>query len=222
MSRTNFSRLFLAAALLSTAVGVAQAREKKFACPLPDKRACISVIDAYKATHNGGKIGPDGKAIVEEQVVYAPQQIVVAKPVEQVGGTPVQTPQRCCAPVRTAVTVRGETLAVASPVVPVAAMVPAAAPRQDIVVRTTREEPFRVPAQVMRIFISPWEDEQGDLHMGGYMFSEIAPRKWSVGNRSTASSEGYRLLTLTHPPRDAAQDETTGKSVATAQAGRAE
>lgn len=222
MSRTPFINFVLLASLALVSIGSAEARGRKFSCPLPDKRACISVEQAYNATNNGGKIGVDGQTVVEQTVVVA-QPVMLPKPPEQVGGKPVQTPDRCCSPVRTAVTVKGDTLAVASPVVPVAVSQPQYVPaRQDLVVRTTREEPFRVPAQVMRIYISPWEDEQGDLHMGGYMFSEIAPRKWSVGTRQTASSEGYRLLTLTHPSRDAAQDETTGKSDATAQAGRAE
>lgn len=39
----------------------------------------------------------------------------------------------------------------------------------------------RSPAQVMRIWIAPWTDDAGDLHMPGYVYSEIKSRRWSIG-----------------------------------------
>ena len=41
--------------------------------------------------------------------------------------------------------------------------------------------PLRVPAQVMRIWIAPWEDSRGDLHAPGYLYTEIEPRRWTLG-----------------------------------------
>ena len=41
--------------------------------------------------------------------------------------------------------------------------------------------PLRTPARVLRIWIAPWEDNQGDLNHPGYLFTEIEPRRWSVG-----------------------------------------
>lgn len=41
--------------------------------------------------------------------------------------------------------------------------------------------PVRTPAQVMRIWISPWVDREGNLHMPSYVFTEIEPRKWTFG-----------------------------------------
>lgn len=41
--------------------------------------------------------------------------------------------------------------------------------------------PLRTPARVLRIWIAPWEDDQGDLNHPGYLFTEIEPRRWSVG-----------------------------------------
>ncbi len=40
---------------------------------------------------------------------------------------------------------------------------------------------LRVPAQVMRIWIAPWEDSRGDLHAPGYLYTEIEPRRWTLG-----------------------------------------
>lgn len=41
--------------------------------------------------------------------------------------------------------------------------------------------PIRTPAKVMRIWIAPWEDEEGDLIASGYVYAEIEPRRWQVG-----------------------------------------
>lgn len=41
--------------------------------------------------------------------------------------------------------------------------------------------PIRTPAKVMRIWIAPWEDKDGDLIVSGYVFTEIEPRRWQIG-----------------------------------------
>jgi hypothetical protein len=42
---------------------------------------------------------------------------------------------------------------------------------------------LRMPAQVMRIWIAPWEDSRGDLHAPGYLYTEIEPRRWALDAR---------------------------------------
>ena len=235
--RTKIVAALMAILAAAAASSEVEARTRKFSCPMPDKRTCMSTSQVYEATNNGAELDERGAI---PAVMPAPQPL--PRPIEPVKGLLVETPNRCCNPVRTEITVQGDTLAVASPVVaPQHGSQYEAAPttttyamgayeaprtvqtsRQELVVRTAREEPFRVPAKVMRIYISPWEDEQGDLHMGGYVFSEIAPRKWSVGNRAAPAGDGLRLLTLSQPSRDAAQEAKNGQSDATAQTARAE
>jgi conjugal transfer pilus assembly protein TraV len=41
--------------------------------------------------------------------------------------------------------------------------------------------PVLEPAQVMRVWIAPWTDDRADLHWPGYVFTEVTPRRWSVG-----------------------------------------
>jgi hypothetical protein len=41
--------------------------------------------------------------------------------------------------------------------------------------------PIRLPAQVLRVWIAPWEDAHGDLHAPGYVYTEVVPRRWSLG-----------------------------------------
>lgn len=51
----------------------------------------------------------------------------------------------------------------------------------DLLLPRSRDPiPLRVPAQVMRIWLAPWEDENADLHASGYVFTEITPRTWSL------------------------------------------
>ena len=43
--------------------------------------------------------------------------------------------------------------------------------------------PIRMPEKVMEIWIAPWEDNQGSLHMASTIYTEIEQRRWTVGER---------------------------------------
>ena len=49
--------------------------------------------------------------------------------------------------------------------------------------------PLRSPARVMRIWIAPWEDSRGDLHAPGYLYTEIDPRRWTLGAQADRNRE---------------------------------
>lgn len=49
--------------------------------------------------------------------------------------------------------------------------------------------PVLKPAHVIRIWMDAWVDQKGDLHMPGYVFSEITPRRWSLGEPAISRSE---------------------------------
>lgn len=57
-------------------------------------------------------------------------------------------------------------------------------------------EPLAVLQQPknMRILVSAWTDSDGDLHMPGYVYVEIQPRKWIVGEQ--ANSRPSRIVPL--------------------------
>ncbi|NEV64492.1 TraV family lipoprotein [Thiorhodococcus minor] len=58
---------------------------------------------------------------------------------------------------------------------------PSMVAEDDLLLPRSRDPiPLRVPAQVMRLWLAPWEDENADLHASGYVFTEIAPRTWSL------------------------------------------
>ena len=48
--------------------------------------------------------------------------------------------------------------------------------------------PVRAPAQVVRVWVAPFEDTGGSLVMPGLVYSEVVPRRWSVGNAETATA----------------------------------
>ncbi len=48
--------------------------------------------------------------------------------------------------------------------------------------------PIRTPAKVMKIWIAPWNDKNGDLHVPAYVYTEIEGRKWQVGKNSNTTS----------------------------------
>lgn len=51
-----------------------------------------------------------------------------------------------------------------------------------------RPIPIRTPAEVMRIWIAPWEDTNGDLNVTGYVYTEIEPRRWTIADTAPKSS----------------------------------
>jgi|TARA_R110000850_G_scaffold72729_1_gene159867 conjugal transfer pilus assembly protein TraV len=54
--------------------------------------------------------------------------------------------------------------------------------------------PIRTPAQVMRIWVAPWEDTNGDLIVTGYIYTEIEPRRWVIGDSAPDSEPVIRPL----------------------------
>lgn len=51
--------------------------------------------------------------------------------------------------------------------------------------------PIRVPPKIIRIWIAPWEDSDGDLYQPGYVFSEINDKRgrWIYGEKETSGSQ---------------------------------
>lgn len=51
---------------------------------------------------------------------------------------------------------------------------------------TSKMVPLRTPPKIIRMWIAPWEDDDGDLNQGGYVFSEITDPKnrWVIGEKS--------------------------------------
>lgn len=57
-----------------------------------------------------------------------------------------------------------------------------------------RPVPVRTPAEVMRIWIAPWEDDDGDLIVTGHLYTEIEPRRWVLGETTSSSQPSLKPL----------------------------
>jgi conjugal transfer pilus assembly protein TraV len=76
--------------------------------------------------------------------------------------------------------------------------------------------PIRTPAQVMRIWIAPWEDSDGDLMVSNYVYTELEPRRWMIGKSAPTVSPSLIPLQIEQRPperpldRDQAGTEIEG------------
>ncbi|OAI23919.1 TraV family lipoprotein [Methylomonas koyamae] len=76
-----------------------------------------------------------------------------------------------------------------------------ALPLQQPVPKIEDPTPIRTPSQVMRIWIAPWEDTDGDLMVSNYVYTELEPRRWMIGKAApTASSSLIPLQVEQRPP----------------------
>ncbi|MBY5940575.1 type IV conjugative transfer system lipoprotein TraV [Halomonas sp. DP5N14-9] len=57
-----------------------------------------------------------------------------------------------------------------------------------------RPVPVRTPAEVMRIWIAPWEDDDGDLIVTGHLYTEIEPRRWVIGEPTANTQPSLKPL----------------------------
>ena len=80
-------------------------------------------------------------------------------------------------------------------------------------VRQQKQLPIREPSQVMRIWVAPWEDEGGNLHMSGLIYTEIVKRRWSIGVAGAEDSGIAQPLMAPgarNPERSTPQTESAG------------
>lgn len=59
--------------------------------------------------------------------------------------------------------------------------------------------PVRTPAKVMRIRIFPWEDNQRDLNTGGFVFTEVEGRQWTLGDDQVSRVQANVITPLAMP-----------------------
>jgi conjugal transfer pilus assembly protein TraV len=68
--------------------------------------------------------------------------------------------------------------------------------RQDAVAVPSIGQPLPIRTQpvVMRIWVAPWEDDAGDLHADGYIYTEIEDRRWNLGGRYKGPQKSFTPL----------------------------
>lgn len=85
----------------------------------------------------------------------------------------------------------------ASPKAATASIDPLPHPVSASVLTPLRSLPLRTPSQVMRIWIAPWIDDRGDLMVPSYVYTEIEPRRWTIGLPEAGTQPVLRPLVST-------------------------
>jgi conjugal transfer pilus assembly protein TraV len=62
--------------------------------------------------------------------------------------------------------------------------------------------PIRTPSKVMRIWVAPWEDGDGDLNVSGYVFTELEQRRWTIGKSAPAQNPTISPLQVLHRAKE--------------------
>lgn len=61
--------------------------------------------------------------------------------------------------------------------------------------------PVRISERVMRIWVAPWEDKDGDLHDQSYVWVTVVEGRWDLEHTKRRVREAYRPVLA--PPKDA-------------------
>ena len=166
--------------LLTAACGAVPGTSTYGCGGLPEGVSCVSARDVYKLTNSGKPVvAIDGKATALDTPATGAAGPAPAADSAQPNPTPP-----VAAPVTTD---RG---ASAQPGLQSIALRPEDAGAMNVV-------PLRTPSRVLRIWIAPWEDEAGRLHVPGFTYAEIEPRRWSIGENQPG--RGMRLKPLPGP-----------------------
>lgn len=60
--------------------------------------------------------------------------------------------------------------------------------------------PIRTPSMTMRIFVSPFEDVEGDLVVPGLVYTDVEQRRWVIGSPVQARKNTLRPLQMIQSP----------------------
>ena len=60
--------------------------------------------------------------------------------------------------------------------------------------------PARLPERLIRIWVAPWTDEEGDLHDAHYIFAKAADARWATAKRRRPEGEPFVTLPFGRMP----------------------
>ena len=155
--------------------------EEEFSCSgMPGSVYCHSTRDVYESTNDGAVPSPmdkDGAYNEEcEDCVKSPMD----------GGPAVTTVEDASGGGAAAGTSgEGATRLAASDEV-IDNYVTPALPERPV--------PIRTPSQVMRIWVAPYIDSNGDYNAPGYVYTEIEPRRWVLAKEYEEASRVFQPL----------------------------
>ncbi|WP_166255979.1 type IV conjugative transfer system lipoprotein TraV [Marinobacter salicampi] len=170
--------------------------ESEFSCSgIPEKRGCMSARDVYEATANGGSIYDRNYSSNVEQTEAVSDAGSVSQfrsKEERLSGKKADRNSDSSTRVERIVRkVEDRYVAPSTPNKPV---------------------PVRTPAQVMRVWIAPWEDKNANLKVSSYVFTEIEKRRWMYDMRGVARGESIQPLQMMQPDPQGQPDARPGQN----------
>lgn len=173
---------------VTAALGGCALGESDYSCDMPGGPTCMSLPEVYEATEHQSAIStpPEGEGDHENQEDSNGDATAPGNaPGYPVPGYPVHS---YASPGR------------------YPGVEPLPAPSDAV--------PVRTPARVARIWVAPWVDEDDVLYTGGYVYAEIQPRDWMIGEVRPARSARLRplqVLTQQAPPQTMDQPSLGGR-----------
>ena len=170
--------------LLATACGAVPGTDSYSCGGLPVGVSCISARDTYTLTDGGKPV-----------VAMAGKATALDAPLAAQGQAPTQATAAEVMPSAPAPSAPGSAIADPAGLPPgfaTIALRPEDAGAPDVI-------PLRTPAVVLRIWMAPWEDTDGRLHVPGYTYAEIEPRRWSIGQDEPTGGKRLQPLRTTPP-----------------------
>lgn len=82
---------------------------------------------------------------------------------------------------------------------------PSAPVKKEVIAEETVPKPIYVPPEVVRIMILPYEDDQGVLHQGEFLYFTLKPGYWTIA--SDGRTERVRkMIYVVNTQRELSQD----------------
>lgn len=74
-------------------------------------------------------------------------------------------------------------------------------------------DPIRTPPRILRIWIAPWEDSEGDLHDQSYIYVVADPGRWVIEHNQKRIIDRYRPTFIRPSQGNPAQPQQAGSGV---------
>lgn len=198
-------RLILLGGLtLTTGCGSLAVGEKRFGCQgHPSDPLCLPASQVYQLTSGTDTLQPrDPADVLDADAQRPPRHAATRERSDSIGSMGFFGEDAALFGPSRAKTSRPRAAQTPADVVPVEKASHAVA--ESLLLPRSRDPiPLRLPSQVMRIWLAPWEDDQSDLHASGYVFTEIVPRTWTLAagpdRFSNAQLKPLQVQQRTHP-----------------------
>ena len=173
--------MLLGGLTLTTGCGSLAVGEKRFGCQgHPSDPLCLPASRVYQLTSGTDTLQPrDPADVLDADAQRPPRHAATGQRSDSISSMGFFGEDAALFGATRARTSRPRAAQTPADVAPVEEA-PHAVAESLLLPRSRDPIPLRLPSQVMRIWLAPWEDDQSDLHASGYVFTEIVPRTWTL------------------------------------------